>query len=120
MGIPELAEKIKYKFRKYDECGDRVIEGKRGNIHKDGKKFSAWVFFPSARSLNLCHEAFKFAKRTQNGDADAVYQFDGEKIGETEIAALVKFLKIRLKNKISPENAQKAADRLAAIRSNPH
>ena len=113
MTIQELAETIRAKVSR-DVYGDKVIQGKRGNIHEDGKGFSVFVGMKTAAPLARCHEVVsKFAERRQNGDAEVVYFFNNAT--SDQINTLADFCRIRRKKKFSEETLAKMRERGAIL-----
>lgn len=117
MTIQEFATKFRMQCRK-DPCGDFSIEGKRGNIHENGKALSMLVLCSSAASMRNAHEKLAaFAVRTQNGDAEAVYNFKPGAIVEDDAVVISKVCRIRRKKILSPETLQKLMSNVGKMRA---
>jgi hypothetical protein len=69
----KLAEVLETRVRR-GEDGEPIVEGGRGNIHRDGAGFSLYAGFKTPKGLNRCRESFAaFAELRQVGDTEAVW-----------------------------------------------
>lgn len=124
MNFVEFAEKFRFKIIR-DGNNNRVIQGKRGNIHEDGKKISIFVGLNSKTAIKNVHEKISgFCDRKQNGDTEAVYQSDPKILNESAIELISKVCRIRRKTEYDAETLEKmrAKGRLLAskLKKNDH
>jgi hypothetical protein len=72
--MQRLADALGTRNPRRDGYGDYCLEGKRGTIHTDGKGYSVFASFRSAKGLGRCKAAFApFAELRQDADAEAVF-----------------------------------------------
>lgn len=107
MKIEELALSMRVNTTK-DVYSDRMIEGRRGNIHEDGKGFSIFIGLNNRAPMDRAHDSLsKFCERRQNGDTEGVYFSRLSNLTRDQIKTLVRLLKIRQKRQYSPEVLEK-------------
>lgn len=111
--IDEIAQALNVRVRK-GEDGEFVIQGSRGNIHRDGTGYSLAVFCESAREWGFAKKDLSFCRVTQDGDQEGVLHLarlpDGN---ETQL--IRERLGIRRIKEVSPENLAAMVLRLKAI-----
>lgn len=69
--LDEIAQALNVRVRK-GEDGEFVIQGSRGNIHRDGTGYSLAVFCESAREWGFAKKDLSLCRVTQDGDQEGV------------------------------------------------
>ena len=102
-----------------DECGDYVVQGRRGNIHADGAGYLVSVMCPTAEGWNIAKREFgAFCRVTQDGDTEGVLHMPA--LPTPEQAALLRLrLEIHKIKELSAETIEAIKARTAAYRFNP-
>jgi hypothetical protein len=132
MELREFAKR--YRLKTSDECGETVIWGKHGQIYQWGSGRLGALYSldetcrhrrrpkpaqPSARKWGNARRALQSGgfELIQNGDWEGALLFDGESAEQARLA--IRILGIKRRRKLSPEQAAKAAERLARFRLTP-
>lgn len=114
-----LAEKMHARF-KLDDCGDRCVVGKRGDVHRGSRDGESGYFFsllyPSIRTFNnALKKVDQIGVITAHGDTEAILFVPRQTALENArlLRAVIKAKRIR---QVSPETARAGAERLRKYR----
>jgi hypothetical protein len=126
MNIQEFAVEHRLKVR-LDTCGDRVIEGRQGQIYEYDENTLGVLFSPPSKTDSFGRWCPKVWNRLRNlgktlgmdcrqdGDSEGCLLFDGSNRAQVKLA--IQIAKVRAKRILSPERAAAGAATLATYRN---